>query len=143
MGESGSSLSWDNLTGDYGKKLDLQERQRAGYTSQLNELAKGELPASMTDPITEKYTDLATKQGSYLAGQFGGAGRSGSGAYEKNAFDLQKSLGKEYTSELGRMAYGQKMGALGMLSGMPDKYNQPGPGEIINTLGKVASGGKG
>lgn len=102
-------------------------------------LSEGGLPSALTDPIEEKYSNLAEQQGSFLAGQFGAAGLGGTDLYRNKALDLQQSLGKQYTRELGDLQYKLQMGSLGQILGMQPEYYQPGYADVIESLGMLGS----
>jgi len=133
---SGQLPSWGDITGEYGKELDEEKARKKRYIAELEKRAYGDVPSSITDPITEKYTKLAEQQGSYLAGQFGSSGMGNTGTYGTAAVDLQKLLGNEYTKSLVGAEEGYRQSALDSLGNIESEWNPSNPKDILRLVGK-------
>mgnify|MGYP001592562715 FL=1 len=140
---SGQLPAWQDITGEWGKELDAEKARKKRLISELEGRAYGDLPSYLTDPITEKYTKLAEKQGSYLAGQFGSSGMGDTGIYKGEALDLQKLLGSEYTRSLLGAEEGYRQDALSTLGQIEPEWNPADPKNIIETGLKIATSKRG
>lgn len=141
LAKLGGAAAVKSLMGksDEEKEYERLRELQAQALEKLAALSEGDLPSSLTDPIEEKYSNLAEQQGNFLAGQFGAAGLGGTNLYRDKALGLQQSLGKQYTRELGDLQYKLQMGALGQIMDMQPEYYQPGYADVIESLGLLGS----